>query len=124
MMLTEARDKLGAVLAPVADDDPDVLTTLVDSIEPPALMLSWGEPWLEPNTSCLRGARLVVTCVAARLSPGDGLATLEQLVDYVLDRLAADTAQWQLVNVSGPRAFTIAKTNYLAARVTLAVNVT
>ena len=51
MNLLEARDKLGAVLAPVADDDPDVLTSLVDAIEPPALMLGWGDPWLEPDTA-------------------------------------------------------------------------
>lgn len=124
MRLDEARDKLAAVLAPVADTDPDVLVSLVDSIEPPALMLSWGEPWLEPMTSCQRTARLVVTAIAARLSPGDGIATLEQLVTYTLDRLAADTAQWPLDNVSGPRAFTIAKTNYLAARITLRLPVT
>jgi hypothetical protein len=122
--LTEARDKLAAVLAPVADDDPDVLTSLVDSIEPPALMLGWGEPWLEPSTACLRSARMVITCVAARLDPGEGIATLEQLVAFTLDRLAADTAQWPLDNVSGPRVFIIAKTNYLAARVTVRVNVT
>ncbi|HKY66051.1 MAG TPA: hypothetical protein VJM49_06760, partial [Acidimicrobiales bacterium] len=103
-------------LAPVADDDPDVLTSLVDSIEPPALMLGWGEPWLEPLTSCNRTGRLVVTCVSSRLALGDGIAQLEQLVDYTLARL---TSEYQLDAVSGPRAFTIAKTNYLAARVTV-----
>jgi hypothetical protein len=122
--LDEARAKLAAVLAPVADDDPDVLTSLVDAIEPPALMLGWGEPWLEPSTSCLRAARLVITCVAGRLDPGEGIATLERLVAFTLDRLAADGAQWPLDNVSGPRAFNIAKTTYLAARVTVRVNVT
>jgi hypothetical protein len=121
---TEAREKLAAVLAPVADDDPDVLEQLVDSIEPPALMLGWGEPWLEPMTQCTRQANLVVTCVASRLGPGDGIATLEQLVDYVLGRMAGDSPAWQLVDVSGPRVFTIAKTSYLAARVTVRVTVT
>lgn len=123
MNLLECRDKLAAVLAPIVDDDPDVLVSLVDSIEPPALMLSWGEPWLEPLTSCQRTGRLVVTCIAGRLAPGDGIGTLEQLVDYTLDRLAADVDQWPLDNVSGPRAFTISKTNYLAARITLRVTV-
>ena len=120
MNLLEAREKLGALLAPVADDDPDVLMSLVDSIEPPALMLGWGEPWLEPMTRCNQAARLVVTCVAGRLAPGDGVAQLEQLVGYTLGRLDSEYA---LVDVSGPRVFTIAKTNYLAARVTVRVTV-
>ena len=124
MNLTEARDKLGAVLAPVLDTDPDVLANLVDSIEPPALMLGWGEPWLEPDTACFATGRLVVTCVSSRLAPGDGIAQLEELVAYTLDRLRADSGAWPLEDVSGPRAFTIAKTNYLAARVTVRVIVT
>jgi len=120
MNMLEARDKLGAVLAPAVDDDPDVLLSLVDQIEPPALMLGWGEPWLEPMTSCNQTGRLVVTCVASRLAPGDGIAMLEQLVAYTLGRL---TSEYQLDNVTGPRVFTIAKTNYLAARVTVRVTV-
>ena len=124
MNLLEARDKLAAVLAPIDDADPDVLTSLVDSIEPPALMLGWGEPWLEPDTSCLSLGRLVVTAVATRLVPGEGIAQLEQLVTYALDRLRADSGAWPLDSVSGPRVFPIAKTNYLAARVTVRVRIT
>ena len=120
MNLLDARDKLGALLAPVADDDPDVLVSLVDSIEPPALMLGWGEPWLEPLTHCNRTAQMVITCVAGRLVPGDGIAQLESLIDYTLDRL---TSEFGLVDVSGPRVFTIANVNYLAARVTVRVTV-
>jgi hypothetical protein len=121
--ILDAREKLAAVLAPVADDDPDVLTSLVDAVEPPALMLGWGEPWLEPDTACLTKGRLVVTCVASRLMPGEGVAQLEALVDHTLGRLRADTAPWPLDSVSGPRVFTIAKTNYLAARVTVRVTI-
>jgi hypothetical protein len=119
--LLDARAKLAAVLAPVDDDDPDVLVNLVDSIEPPALMLGWGEPWLTPDTVCLRTGRLVVICVAGRLMPGDGVETLEQLVEYTLNRLATAGGPWPLDNVSGPRVFPVAKTNYLAARITLRV---
>jgi hypothetical protein len=121
--ITEARTKLAAVLAPVADTDPDVLVSLVDTIEPPALMLGWGEPWLEPATVCFATGRMVITCVAARLSPGDGVAQLEDLVAHTLGRLAADSGAWPLVDVSGPRVFVIGKTTYLAARVTVRVTV-
>lgn len=126
MNLLDAREKLGAALAPLADDDPTVLTDLVDSLEPPALMLGWGEPWLSPDTACLRTGLLVVTCVAGRLVPGAGIAQLELLVDYTLGRLLADPARgaWPLDGVSGPRVFTIGNVNYLAARITLRVPIT
>ena len=119
--LLDARQKLAAVLARVEDTDPTILTSLVETITPPALMLGWGEPWLEPDTGCLRTGRLVVTCVASRLMPGEGVAQLEELVDFTLDRLKADSGAWPLESVSGPRVFTIAKTNYLAARITVRV---
>jgi len=124
MNLLDARAKLEAALAPVDDDDPMVLVDLVDSIEPPALMLGWGEPWLTPDTACIRTGRLVVTCVAGRLVPGSGIETLEQLVDYTLARLATDGGAWPLDAVSGPRVFVVGNINYLAARVTLRVPIT
>jgi hypothetical protein len=121
MNLLDARSKLAATLAPLDDDDPVVLVDLVDAINPPALMLGWGEPWLEPRTSCLWQGRLVVTCVASRLMPGAGVATLEELIDYTLGRLNTDTGAWPLDNVGGPRVFNVANINYLAARIVLRV---
>ena len=121
MNLLDARAKLAAVLAPVDDDDPTVLVNLVDAIQPPALMLGWGEPWLTPDTACLRTGRLVISCVAGRLVPGAGVEVLEQLVDSTLTRLGADGGPWPLDGVSGPRVFTIGNINYLAARITLRV---
>lgn len=122
--LLDARAKLAAALAPLDDTDPMVLVDLVDALEPPALMIGWGEPWLEPQTPCLRQGRLVVTCVAARLMPGAGVETLENLIDYTLTSLAADQGAWPLDTVSGPRVFNIANINYLAARITLRVPIT
>jgi hypothetical protein len=124
MNLLDARTKLAAALAPLDDDDPVVLVDLVDALEPPALMIGWGEPWLQPQTACLRTGRLVITAVASRLVPGAGIETLEQLVEYTLTQLAADGGAWPLDNVGGPRVFTIANINYLAARITLRVPIT
>lgn len=124
MNLLDARSKLAAVLAPIDDDDPVVLAELVDQLEPPALMIGWGEPWLTPETACLRTGRLVITCVAGRLVPGSGVETLEQLVESTLGRLAVDGGPWPLDTVSGPRVFTIGNVNYLAARITLRVPIT
>ena len=123
--LLDARSKLAAALAPVEDDDPTVLTDLVDSITPPALMLGWAEPWLTPDTGCWYSGRIVVTAVAARLVPGAGIATLEELVAYTLSRLRTyNGGAWPLESVGGPRVFVIAKTSYLAARLTFRVKVT
>jgi len=126
--LLDARAKLAAALAPVDDGDPTVLVDLVDSIEPPALMIGWGEPWLTPDTSCIRTGRLVVTCVAGRLVPGAGIEMLEQLVTYTLGRLTvAGAGTWPLdpaTGISGPRVFTVGGIQYLAARITIRTPVT
>lgn len=119
--LLGARAKLAAALAPVDPTDPAVLVDLVDALEPPALMIGWGEPWLTPDTACLQTGRLVVTAVAGRLMPGAGVEMLEQLVSYVLDRLRRHPSPWPLDAVGGPRVFAIANVNYLAARITLRV---
>jgi hypothetical protein len=119
MNLLETRDKLAALLAPVDDDDPNVLASLVDAIQPPALMLGWGEPWMEPDTGCLATGRIIITAVAGRLMPGEGIAKLEELVAYVLGRL--DPVDYDLETISGPRVFLMAKTNYLACRITVRV---
>lgn len=121
MNLLDARAKLAAALVPLDDDDPTVLVDLVDALEPPALMLGWGEPWLRPETACLRTGLLVVTCVAGRLVPGAGIAMLEQLVESTLSRLATDSAPWPLDTVTGPRVFVIGNVQYLAARITVRV---
>jgi len=121
MNLLEVRSKVGAVLAPVLDSDPMVLVDLVDALEPPALMLGWGEPWLVPDTHCLRTGRLVITAIAGRLMPGPGIAALEEMVAYTLVRLGADPGPWPLDSVGGPRVFVIGKVSYLAARITVRV---
>lgn len=122
--LIDARTKLAAVLAPLADDDPSVLVSLVDAITPPALMIGWADPWLDQSEvvgGCRLTGHLLVTAVAARMSPGDGIGVLEDLVQYVRDRLRADPVPWQLESISGPRVFVMAKTNYLAVRISVGI---
>lgn len=122
--VADARAMLAAVLAPAADGDPMVLVDLVDALEPPALMLGWGEPWLVPETHCLRTGRLTIIAVAGRLVPGAGVEMLEDLVEYTLGRLAVDPNPWPLDSVGAPRVFPIGGLNYLAARVTVRVPIT
>jgi hypothetical protein len=119
------RDAAAAALAPVNDDDPAVLADIVDSLTPPALLLEWGDPWLEPGAGpgtptmgpCLWTARLLVVCVAGRWEPGAGIDVLEQLVTYTIDRLAADPYTWPLDSVEGPRQTDMSGIPYLATRV-------
>ena len=128
--VAELRDLAAIALEPVDDTDPMVLADVVDSLTPPALMLIWGDPWLQPGSGartmgpCLWTARLQVLAVAGRLEPGPGIRTLEQLVSYIVERMNADTYTWPLDSVSGPRVFDIGNLPYLGARVTYLVPTT
>lgn len=130
MALGEVRDAAAVALAPQSDADPVVLLE-VDSLYPPALVLDWADPWLQLGAGgvpamgrCLWTARLQIIAVAGRLEPGPGVATLEQLVAYVVARLEADPYTWPLDSVSAPRQFDLAAVTYLGAAVTYLVPVT
>jgi hypothetical protein len=118
--LTEVRARAAAALAPATDQDPDVHVDVVDAVTPPCLLLVWDDPWLVPATVAgMNGhydAQFVVLCIAARLEPGPGVETLEQLVGYTIGRLAADTATWPQATSQAPRVFEIGGVPYLGAR--------
>ena len=123
--LTEVRARVAAALAPVSDTDPEVLVDVVDSLTPPAILLVWDDPWLEPQSfgPCLWDANLSVLCVAARIEPGPGVEKLEQLIGYVISRLQADEYTWPQASSGAPRIFPIANLPYLGARVNYRVPV-
>jgi hypothetical protein len=127
LALTAIRDAAAAALAPVDDDDPMVFVDAVDSLVPPALLLDWADPWLEPAHglgsigACQWTARLQVICVAGRLEPGAGVDVLEQLVSLTVARLEADPYAWTLDTVSAPLQRDLAGISYLAANVVYAV---
>ena len=116
--IVDARAKLAAVLAPIDDGDPAVLVDLVDALEPPALMLGWGEPSLTPTGPCNYIGRLVVSAVSGRLVPGAGVAALEELKRYTLGRLGAGGG-FVVESVGGDRVFPVGGISYLAARITV-----
>lgn len=117
MSLTGLREAAAAALAPQGPDDPPVLMAPVDSLEPPALMLAWDEPWLTFNTPCFWYARLAVSCWAGRLSPDAGIAALEELVTYVTARMRADAYPWPHEATRAPRMVEIGAVPLLMARV-------
>jgi len=130
MTLTTARYVAAAALVPSDPGDPqvEVLTNLVDSVTPPALMVGWGDPWVVAEPATIRGkllrARLTVWAIAGRLEPGPGVEYLETLVAYVIDRIEASPYPWGLPNVSAPRVFPIGNLDYLAAQVAYLAPVT
>ena len=126
LRLSEVRARAAAALEPATDDDPPVLVNLVDAVQPPALMLVWADPWLEPHSfgTGLWFANLEVLCIASRVEPGPGVDTLEQLVGYTIERLQDDPYPWPAANVQAPRVFQINNLNLLAARVAYRVPTT
>lgn len=130
LALGDIRDAAALALASGSDDDPVVLVDRVDSLTPPALLLDWADPWLEPGTGsgtptmgpCLWTAALVVICVGGRIEPGPGVRICEQLVAYTVDRLQADQSySWPIDTVAAPRQHDISGVTYLAAFVQYAV---
>jgi hypothetical protein len=126
LTLGEVRARAAGVLAPAVSTDPEVLVDVVDAVHPPALMLIWDDPWLEPTTVG-RGywnGRLLILCIASRVEPGPGIAKLEELVAYTIDRLRADSYPWPPATLQAPRVFTINNVRLLGARVIYLVPVT
>jgi hypothetical protein len=126
LLLGSVRAQAALALAPSLDSDPPVHADLVDAIDPPALMLIWADPWLEPHTfgTGLWFANLEVLCIASRVEPGPGVEKLEELVGYTVGRLQDDDYPWPAANVQAPRVFTINNLPLLGARVAYRVPVT
>jgi len=131
LALTGVRERAAAALAPVDPTDPAVFVEYVDALDPPALMIGWDDPWLEAGFGgrpvfgpCEWEARLAIICVAARVEPGPGIQTLEELVAYTINRLRADDYPWPVATVQAPRQFTIGNIPLLGARVGYRVPVT
>ena len=121
--VTDARLAAAQALEPGIDDPWNVQDSIVDSVSPPTLIVFWSDPWLEPATTtglrraCIFTARLSVMCVAGRVEPGAGVATLEELVSAVVGRL---DATWPLPTISAPlewRPRTDSTIAYLSAEV-------
>lgn len=124
MLLTEARARAALALAPASDEDPEVLFDYPDAAQPPALILTWDEPWLQAETfgPSLFDARLAVLCCVARVNPAIG--PLEELVAFTIRRMAADDYAWPTAQTQAPRWFEIGGVPLLGARVIYKVQVT
>ena len=124
LVLTDVRAAAAAALEPVLDSDPAVFPGYVDAVDPPALIIGYEDPWLQPMTACLIECRLEVLCISGRVEPEPGLDQLEELITYTLTRLAQDTRSWALQSAQAPRVFTIGGVPLLGARVAYSIRVT
>jgi hypothetical protein len=126
LRLAEVRARAASALAPLTDTDPYVFDNVVESLEPPALVLGWDDPWLTPKAihASLWDASFTVICIAGRLEPDPGIAALETLVEYTIGRLRDDSYQWPVASTQAPRPVEIAQITYLGARLTYRVPVT
>lgn len=128
--LGELRDA-AAALTPVTDTDPAVFADVVEATVPPALVIEWDDPWLEPGVGlptmgpCLYQARLRVVMIVARLEPSAGADEIDRLAVHVLGRMRADTSvQWALEDVSRPQQVNQAGIDSIMATATYTVPTT
>lgn len=123
--LAEVRARVGLALAPSAEGDPAIHVDYPDAVSPPAILVLWEDPWLEPQTfgQHLYTARLVLLAIAGRVEPGPGVTKLEELVTFAIGRLQADPYPWPVASLQAPRAFQIAGVQYLGARVAYSLRV-
>lgn len=119
LSLLDVREKFAAALAPVSETDPEVIPEPTDAIQPPCIVLTWSEPWLEPfGQSPTFNARLEALCIAGRFEPGAGVAELERLVSFTIGRLELNRAEASVVAaVSAPRGLELGGVRYLSASV-------
>lgn len=117
LSLAEVRARAAAALAPIDDLDPYVFDNVVDALEPPALVLTWDDPWLTYRAACLFDAQFAVLCIAGRIEPDPGVATLEQLQAHVIGRLRDDDYSWPFTTSTAPRRYVMNGIEYLGARV-------
>lgn len=103
-----AKDVAGAVGPDVA-----VIDHLPDSVNPPAVLVAWGDPLLEPNTFGDYTARIELVVIAGRLEPGGQYGTLEELTAQVAGALVEHEG-FTMPTVTTPRAVRFGKVTYLA----------
>lgn len=115
--LTKYREAIYTLLRDALGDDIGVFDIIPDSIAPPAVYISWGNPWLLPTTFCQYASAVSLICVAARIEPGGQFAVLENLVGDVVTVLHSNHVA--IRDATSPYPITLGGINYLAATVNI-----
>lgn len=115
--LTAYRERITQVLRDGVSGETGVFDAIPDSIAPPALYVSWANPWLIATTFCQYSGMLQVICVAARIEPGGQYSVLENLVTETLGIL--HTKRIVVRDVTAPYPIALGGVNYLACSVNI-----
>ena len=114
--LADLRGRVVPVLVELSADW-TVHPAAVDSLDPPAFVVGWADPWTVPATHGMDTARLEIIAVVGRIDAEPAVATLELMVESALAGLAV--AGFRASTVP-PGPFEIGGLAYLAARIVLA----
>jgi len=115
--LTAYREHIADILREGLPADVGVFDIIPDSISPPAVYISWGNPWLLPTTFCEYSTAMSIICVAARIEPGGQFTVLENLVDEVFTILHSDKVA--IRDATSPFPIVLGAVNYLAATINI-----
>lgn len=113
--LTDFRTQMASVLVAGLPDDISVHDAIPDSIAPPSVYITWGNPWLVPTSWCEFTTQLQLILVAQRIEPGGQYSVLENLLGQVIGILKANRIA--IRDASSPYPLVFAGVNYLAASI-------
>ena len=128
--LTEVRARAAAALAPADDGDPDVFADYLDAVHPPALILIWDDPWLEPGAQertmgpCLWTPGSMVCASPAGSSPAPASTSSRSSSPTRSAGCRPTTTPGRPRRLQAPRVWTIANIPLLGARIGYRVPVT
>lgn len=117
MKLETVRTDLYSILREALDDDVAVIDSIPDSIAPPAVYLTWADPWVTPATFCEYTVNINVIVVAQRIEPGGQYGILEGLVSTVVPALKS--TEFLVKDATSPYPIQLGGVNYLACSVNL-----
>lgn len=117
MKLSQVREEYATIVAATVADNVTVISSLPDSITPPAVLVAWSDPWLTPGTFCQFTAQLELLVVAQRIEPGGQYGVIEEIIDELAPALKQAGAT--IRDVTSPYPLQLGGVDYLAASINL-----
>lgn len=111
------RERIASLLHDGVSGDVGVFDAIPDSISPPAIYVSWANPWLTATTWCEYTTAIQLICVAARIEPGGQYTTLENLVSETIGIMRENRIA--IRDVTSPYPIAMGGVSYLAASVNI-----
>lgn len=121
MKLENVRTDLYAIVRAAMADEVAVVDSIPDSIAPPAVFLTWADPWITPATFCDYTVKINVIVVAQRIEPGGQYGILEGLVSTIVPALKG--TEFMVEDASSPYPIQLGGVNYLACSINLSCEI-